>query len=235
MKTFKAKNIVEYINLIKRHSYSTFVYRGHANHEWDLIPSLLRIERASRARQWNYLEKNIIREFKKASQPFLRYQPKNEIEWLTIAQHHGIPTRLLDWTKSALIGLYFACIDENESKDGMVWAHDPLIYYNDLTEIKDIDSVGFLHPYMISDRMVNQQGCFSIQPLPPDGEYSYTFDTIMEGHGAEEYFFKIRIQRNSKKQLIHDLDNLGINQASIYPGLDGIGKTLKRRLLLGQI
>ena len=55
-----------------------------------------------------------------ASAYILQYDTNNYIRWLELAQHYGVPTRLLDWTENALIALYFAC-ESNKNCDAVVW------------------------------------------------------------------------------------------------------------------
>lgn len=76
-------------------------FRGSTNKDYDLVPSLGRLP---------YKLKNetaLINAFKQNAVPFVDQRPQSHWEWLFLARHHGVPTRLLDWTESPLIGLYF--------------------------------------------------------------------------------------------------------------------------------
>ena len=92
-------------------------YRGHANSEYKLQPSLFRLPlKYSKEDAERYLMTN----FKAEATPHLIHTPSDENEWLAIAQHFGLPTRLLDWTTNALIALYFA-VESQHDRDGDVW------------------------------------------------------------------------------------------------------------------
>jgi hypothetical protein len=109
------KSLDQVINLDE-----TFWYRGHAKSDWRLLPSL--------ARNPQNLEKesDLISRFKQNAALLLPNLPNSEWEWLCIMQHHGVPTRLLDWTESPLIGLYFA-VDSCDENDGALWVLKPII------------------------------------------------------------------------------------------------------------
>jgi FRG domain len=95
-------------------------YRGHRIASWTLLPSIARPPRSVDA------ELTVLKRFKQNAYPFLRSPPFTEWEWLFFLQHYGAPTRLLDWTDSPLIGLYFAVENgEDDACDGCVWALRP--------------------------------------------------------------------------------------------------------------
>ncbi len=103
-----------------------FWFRGHANLTWTLTPSALRyasVEARSKAL-------NLLRDFKRYAQTKLSHPPGRhgeELEWVQLARHFGLPTRLLDWTRNAAIALYFACLraTEDSDADGAVFILNP--------------------------------------------------------------------------------------------------------------
>jgi hypothetical protein len=87
------------------------VYRGVSdadNH--DLIPGIGRIPRFSldSCQPFSDFEQEILHSFRLRARGVTGCEPKDNWEWLALAQHHGVPTRLLDWTTSPLVALYFA-------------------------------------------------------------------------------------------------------------------------------
>lgn len=96
-------------------------FRGHADATWKLDCTLARNGGMDN-------ELPLIRRFKQNALPLITNRPADEWEWLFLMQHHGLPTRLLDWSESVLVSLYFAVNDEggkHEGDDGCIWALHP--------------------------------------------------------------------------------------------------------------
>lgn len=96
-----------------------WVFRGHSDINFKLIPSVGRGTPTSVDRE--KYEKSLFDIFCREVRPYLSTLPRDDWEWLSIAQHHGLPTRLLDWTYNPLVALYFA-VEKNYEADGALFA-----------------------------------------------------------------------------------------------------------------
>lgn len=128
MKTFTARTLVEFVEIIdglKADEPNSLWFRGQSNASHQLVPGALRNIHQSHDHLGEEIDDSVVRissggifsgpdsermlqEFKQLARPFLEQQPSNDFEWMFIAQHHGLPTRLLDWSTNALVALYFA-------------------------------------------------------------------------------------------------------------------------------
>ena len=104
-----------------------FVYRGHSDGSYRLVPTFCRLKKDSKNAlfdkppNWISEEALLIDNFKKSALPNLKIIPTNFLEWITVAQHYALPTRLLDWTLNPLIALFFA-VENLSDSDCVVYA-----------------------------------------------------------------------------------------------------------------
>ena len=117
-------------------SFNSVWFRGQPSYEHKLIPSIFR---QGINFGINFDEQRMFDEFKRGY-PDQSNSHKSSYEWLTLMQHYGLPTRLLDWSSNLLVGLYFCCINEIE-KDGSLYVFDPTnmernYQFNELLEMQ---------------------------------------------------------------------------------------------------
>lgn len=200
------KNVTAILNRINHRD--NIIYRGHADKEWVLKPSIGRHYNRDWSEVVEFEEKSLL-EFKKRTIPYLKYEPKADIEWLCLMQHHGLSTRLLDFTKNPLIALFFAS-DPTVSKDGeLIIAQYGNVYEN----VKDEDLFNrkknfAYHPPHITERIIGQQGCFV---------YSSTPNKPLNNKQIEN----ILIPERQKLNIRRELAILGICHSGLFPGIDG--------------
>jgi hypothetical protein len=131
----------KYANQVNLKSWSEFkskidsfrlewIYRGQANSSWGLASSL---ERSSLLEIDGDIEIALIAEYRKAIQSFFDFSgtPKTILEWLSLLQHYGTPTRLIDFTESPYVAAYFAFQDEESEKSESVaiWCVNRIRFY----------------------------------------------------------------------------------------------------------
>ncbi len=100
-------NFEEILTLIKKFE-NLELFRGQANSKWTLLPKLPRAFGLQPPDNWKNLEYFMIEQFRQYSIPYIDKEPINDLEWLVLSQHYGLPTRLLDWTTNPLKAIFFA-------------------------------------------------------------------------------------------------------------------------------
>jgi FRG domain len=216
-------------------------YRGQVNEAWPLIPSV------ARNRGWLANELELLKRFKQDAYPRLREYPASKWDWLFLAQHHGIPTRLMDWTENPLVGLYFATEynADDDTSHGRLWLLLPEtlnVKTSAAPEIPMFDHDEILDPYHPQaqttvanlgpiaaiavrsfGRIVAQAGTFTV---------NHRDHTPLEKHPSEcvESFL---IPAPSKEPIRAELQSLGISAMTVYPDLSHLGAHVKEQLADG--
>ncbi|KOY86567.1 hypothetical protein AD998_10800 [bacterium 336/3] len=239
--THSINSLSQYIDFIVNQEHrdiSQWLFRGHSDETYELTPSLFRINIKDSFRDWNDVEKYIMTQFKKQAIPYLKYSPSNELEWLAIAQHYGLPTRLLDWTTNALVALFFAVENHYNDKNANVWLYGIPSLNNCLEESTwisrriDLDSnhEHIIFPNHIDSRITNQSGCFTIHDFPEKNNVFIPLNEQKYNLSDAFTFVKITIDADKKKDILNELYYVGIHQEFIYPDLGGLTAKLKFEL-----
>lgn len=228
------------------------MWRGHANVEWTLKAEVFRPPPNGE----HYPEVTFIRTFMgQAESRNPRCPPSNDLlGWLILARHYGLPTRILDWSMSPLVALFFAVEDPSLSTDGVLWALNP----------------GFLNWYMVGsnrwmlpdDAEVQEIVAQAYEPRPGPAKKALEKlagravavgtreidPRVMVQQGAftihadgrdladptrydetRRCLAGIRIEGKAKAELREELEDLGIFRTSLFPDLGSLALDLKNR------
>jgi hypothetical protein len=252
--------ISEYIEIVERFTKEWFTaetswgpwFRGQSDATWALRPSMYRYSRLRRPIR--AVEDEIRQEFIVRAPSLSFERPQNSWEWYFLMQHCGAPTRLLDWTESALIALFFAVRAGKTTNDtdaavfilepwklnesvaniaeviapaaesGMVAKHAgrykewlPERYSNTKGLKKKLPVA--IYPTHFSRRISSQRSCFTIH-----GSDSNGFDHLP--NEFRKYLRKVIIPANKRHSIETSLSVAGVDEVTIFPDLDGLGRWL---------
>lgn len=251
-------------------------FRGQREFAWLLETSLDRATRVAYRTDtgsgYYHLDRKteqskLIYPFQQQAHIHLQHLPlKNDLcSWLAIMQHFGAPTRLLDWSKSPYVALYFALEEapteknETETPASALWALDLdwlqknceknlqaenifTVSNSYLTSRKlnrmlknmiDQPVVIPVEPLSANERMIAQQGLFLCN-LHNMASFCQSLMKMMitQGIPDQPVIRKLKITSEVRFDLLKKLQKMNIHRASLFPGLDGVGKYLKLRLAI---
>lgn len=229
---------------------SSLIYRGLPNIDYKLETTL---QRNCKHKQ-HTIEKSILRNFTKYAATDDPELSNSIWRQMIIGQHHGLPTRLLDWTYSPLIGLNFATSEKDlenmDQNDCVLWEID-IEEINSLLPIKYNKILKSENAYLFTVDMLNEfeleqydsdmgnKSIILIEPPSIDqriiNQYSY-FSVMPSGIMDFEDFLnkhtnnsiKYIIDKSLKWRIRDMLDQMNINERIMYPGFDGLSQWLKR-------
>jgi len=231
-----------------------WAFRGQLRADWDLQNA---IERTSFINLQPGIEARFLSEFQRGARNYLQKDeiPGHLIEWLALMQHHGAPTRLLDFSKSPFIAAYFAfeqCIpfQDNESS---IWAVNVNYLKN-----RAIEKLENAYPQIITNNqhMIHEElfekifydNChsivFPVEPFRMNRRYSLQQSIFVSTGISHEPFMKqlnflgeeisravvkIELPADIQKEVLRDLQRMNLNRVSLFPDLDGYAAALRLR------
>ncbi|WP_186292605.1 FRG domain-containing protein [Mucilaginibacter corticis] len=224
MREFEINSFEEYHSVVFKHRETNYVFRGHSNINWELIPKVGRPAYSASFTSGIITEQSILDSWKRYSQPHLIIQPKDDWEWLTLAQHHGLATRLLDWTRNPLVALYFATENPTTEEDVCVYILDYIksIVLNTPHEPFKLDKSLVFYPKGISARVINQRGVLSLSHIP---------NKPLEEILLNSKFKKLIIKKKAIPEIRQILTLYSVNEYTIYQDLDSLSKNLNRFII----
>ena len=154
-----------------RGNKADLLFRGQRQ-DYTLLPKLARLNLKG---EISNVEELMLNEFRRACVPLAEYQPEDNWDLLALAQHHGLPTRLLDWTSSALVAMWFAINKEpSDDTEGIVWILKADVKdYRDKSEQEDPLSnkiTKIFRPRVVSKRISAQSGAFIVHKINDTGK-----------------------------------------------------------------
>ncbi len=212
-------------------------YRGQANTAWTLTPGYARLTAPPS-------EATLLKRFKQSAAMLIDMTPRVSFDWLFLMQHYGVPTRLLDWSESPLVGLYFAV--ESLSDDGALWLLRPS-ELNKNAHINNRDEDGYipsfedeeLQSYSVESLAQNRR----IQLLPVAtiatrnnpriqaqlGVFTihHHENTPIEAVGDSSHVIKYVIPKSAKELISRQLRLLGYSRFQLFPELASVGEIIK--------
>lgn len=244
-------------------------FRGHREASWHLVTTLDRAVQKTISFDTNGTscsfkerlnpaenEQNILIEFRRGAHIYQRNTPAidHHIDWLALMQHHGAPTRLLDWTRSPYVALYFA-MQGDSLGEAALWAIDSEWFERRSHELlakhdqKCPDRTDFAamykytneklfnndnphvvvsaSPLQLNERMLIQQGQL-LCSLRHDVDFSTTLLEMLIHPSPmdEQVVSKVMINREDPLFFLEQLSRMNVHSASLFPGLDGFAESV---------
>jgi hypothetical protein len=215
-------------------------FRGHGKSSWKLVPGYHRLKKPRS-------EVELMNTFRQSANLLVQHSPKTNFDWLFFMQHYGVPTRLLDWTESPLVALYFA-VTEHLKAEGAVWILRPLDLNRKATakpaDVKFIPSFEdtVLENYeAVSVESGNLKGIFPIAVIATRNSpriqaqlgvftISHSEKMPIEEIGNGKHVVKYVIPAAYKQSIKQDLRLLGFNKFQVFPELTSIGDNIRETM-----
>jgi hypothetical protein len=232
MATRSISSISEFIDVVQEFSHlDDVLFRGQRRADWALVPSVSRLDPRHDGQDLRDVESRLIEAFRRQSAPYVIRDFPDEWEMLAMAQHHGLATRLLDWTANPLAALWFAVKDppiERYPASVLMFSlvEEDHVEDRDATSPFGIVRTKFFQPSHLDARIVAQAGWFSVHHWVQRRTAFARLDHLRD---CKDRIERITIRPKYFADLRFHLDRLGINNATLFPDVDGLARHLNWR------
>ena len=224
------RDFISNFKLLDKNTY----YRGQANISWPITPSLVR--QKATLNQILDKEQKLIKDFKdEVNAANLEYlfafsdienSIRTEWEWLEQMQHHGVPTRLIDWTSDYENALYFATEDKTQDdKNGVIYfVWDNLFFMAETSQAHTFENSSL--PWLMErTTFFNMRINYNDNRLAQSGKFTVLsndelFIAVDKNDKFKDWFLKIIIPKEAKENIREELLEIGIDKNMIYPALN---------------
>ena len=191
-------------------------FRGEDRADYTLKPKLGRVD-IQPPRSLLGSEKGTIEEFKRCALPHLRFRVDTEWEWLALAQHHGLSTRLLDWTRNPLVACWFATLHGYKGGDRVLYVLESgdFCHANPTTSPYELNETVLFQPAHVTPRITAQRGVFTVHTAP---------DTVFDSPSLCRYV----IDEDCILEMNVRIETLGVDASHVFPDLAGLAQAINR-------
>lgn len=247
---------LRFVSTIRGQRGNELWFRGCRSTKHQLLPSLYRKKAGATGGGLDEVERGLSARFKERSIPYLSPGRSLDRPWelAFFMQHYGVPTRLLDWSESPLIGLYFALMPANgvarkRDSDCVVWLFDPVAWNRhalshitykggvldtDSVELRSYepgsgDQVADSKPLAIygahnSSRIVAQRGVFTVF-----GGARLPLEKLAKNLPQDSpVLWRMLLKKPVRGSVCKELLSLGVTESTVFPGLEGLAVETKR-------
>jgi FRG domain len=216
------------------------LFRGQQE-DWPLLPKIARPSLGGSKE----IEAEVFAAFRREAVSYLPNGPDNLWDWLAVSQHHGLPTRLLDWTRNPLAALWFSVREpaKDASRSGVAW-----VFEASITDIVrdvpghpsrfdkspggksplDVPKTLLFQPRHMTPRLRSQEGVFTIHERVDGGQ---RFIALEDNPDYQEQLHKLFVPADRFHAIRSQLLNCGIHDSSLFPDLDGLASRLRLEYL----